>query len=104
MNDFVLDSTSLGHAGVGLRFIHLSVFHLDEIPGIQPLTGDAQRQELIRQDGRGEQLSETLNRVQARRTQFTQQIDTICNALQGLEEFVHGSGRPLPVPFSSWWL
>ena len=89
----------LGHAGVGFRLVHLPVAHLDEGPGVEPLASDAQRQELVRQDGRGEQLAEALDGFQARLAQFAQEIHAVRDALQGFEQFVHGSGRPLPVSF-----
>ena len=85
------------HAGVSFLLVHHPVTHLHEGPGIQPLARNPERQELVRQDGRGEQFPEAFDGIQARRAQLAQQIYAIGDAFQGVEQFVDGCGSPLPV-------
>ena len=87
----------LGYTGVGLRLIHGAVLHLHQFPGIQPLAGDAQGTELVRQDGRGKQFAEAFDGILRGRAQFAQQENPVGDSFQRIEERIDRGGGPLLV-------
>ena len=78
------------HSGIGQCDIHHAAGSLHQFPGIQPAAWDAKRRKLGGKDLRREELTITLDGIEARGTEFTQQENPVKDAPKGIEQAVNG--------------